>query len=517
MHEKFGPTLAAYLESAPPDDTVYVSIRLVETEEEEDSAADGEQPAYQNSQRVIEEARLRAAERQSGLLSYLSSVGSDGVDADGMPHFVDGMESFWINNTVSAQLSLNVLDEIAARDEVALVELNSVATLEQLLDADAAVGVALNAEEARVLSQELLPVKDPADSRISWNVRLINAPVLWDKGLTGEGVVVALIDTGVDYRHPDLSGHMWNGGEIFPLHGFDFKTFDSDPMDEGENIVGHGTGCAGIIVGDGSLEFQTGVAPGCKIMALRVGGGTEPQFWRAFTFALEHGAHIISMSLTWKRNVSPNYPAWRGISRSVLAAGVLHANSSGNEGDQLKDFQIPFNVATPANCPPPWLHPSQLIRGGLASAVACGNVTSQGELFSTSPHGPAEWNEGPFTDYPFDNGALTGLIKPDICAPGQDSITTCFNFPAGLNVKPYRRARGTSNATPQIAGCMALLVQACLRSDRPIMPARIQEALEMTAVPFKGQTHGQKENHFGAGRVDVAAAYVYGCQRCWWA
>ena len=518
MYEKLGPALRAYLESTPSDENVDVSFLMADGIDGDDGASGGGQPSYQDSRRVIEEAKTRAAERQAGLLSYLSSVADEG-SGDERPR-VDRYEPFWINNSVSAQLSRDVLDEVAARDDVVFVELNSVARLEELLDEDAQAGVALTAEEAQAFSQELLPTNDPVASRISWNVRLINAPALWKRGLTGEGVVVAVLDTGVDYRHPDLSGRMWDGGANFPLHGFDFASEDNNPLDEmhDQTPAGHGTGCAGIVVGDGASGFRTGVAPGCRVMAVRVGGGTEEQFWRAFTFALEQGAHVISMSLTWKFNVHPSYPLWRGVSQRVLAAGVLHANSSGNEGDVLGLFPIPFNVGAPADCPPPWLHPSQTIRGGLASAVACGNVDfGHGVLFETSGHGPAAWQEGPFTDYPFDDHELTGLIKPDICAPGLNSITTSFDFPGGAAVKPYRKAGGTSNATPQIAGCMALLAQACLRSDRPIIPARIQEALEMTAVPIAGQTAGQKENNVGAGRVDVAAAFDYGEQRDWWA
>ena len=62
---------------------------------------------------------------------------------------------------------------------------------------------------------------------------------------------------------------------------------------------------------------------------------------------------------------------------------------------------------------------------------------------------------------------------------------------------------------------MALPVQACLRSSQSVLPARIQEALENTAVRVDGQSH-DKENHYGAGRVDVYAAYLYGRQREWW-
>jgi hypothetical protein len=104
-------------------------------------------------------------------------------------------------------------------------------------------------------------------------------------------------------------------------------------------------------------------------MALRV-GGQERNFWRAMQFALDHGAHVISMSMSWKYPVQPDYPGWRRACESVLAAGVLHANSIGNQGQLLGTHPIPYNIATPGNCPPPWLHPLQSPRGGLTSVVS---------------------------------------------------------------------------------------------------------------------------------------------------
>ena len=81
--------------------------------------------------------------------------------------------------------------------------------------------------------------------------------------------------------------------------------------------------------------------------------------------------------------------------------------------------------------------------------------------------------------------------------------------------RPYTSFGGTSSATPHVAGCLALLACACLRSGTPIVAARIQEAIENTAVRIVGQTR-DKENHYGAGRIDVYAAYLYGVAKGWW-
>jgi hypothetical protein len=101
-----------------------------------------------------------------------------------------------------------------------------------------------------------------------------------------------------------------------------------------------------------------------------------------------------------------------------------------------------------------------------------------------------------------------------VCAPG--SATDSCNYLFEQDGKPYITFSGTSAATPHLAGCLALLAQACRRSGKPVIPARVQEALENSAVRIQGQVL-DKEIHFGAGRVDAFAAFKYGEARGWWA
>jgi subtilisin family serine protease len=258
----------------------------------------------------------------------------------------------------------------------------------------------------------------------------------------------------------------------------------------------------------------TGVAPGARIMAVRV-GGAQRQFWRAMEFACANGAHVISMSMSWKYPDGPDYPEWRRHCEGIRAAGVLHANSIGNQGHLGATHPVPYNIATPGNCPPPWLHPDQPSPAGRSSAVGCGATNSADELAYTSGRGPAAWERGQFTDYPYARRAKPGLLKPDLCAPGPGTWSCNWQYGAGSN-RPYASFGGTSAATPHVAGCMALLVEACRKAGQPVEPERIQEALERGAVPVVGQTAGKKENHFGAGRVDVHRAYLHGKAQGWW-
>src|SRR5205807_9763855 len=121
------------------------------------------------------------------------------------------------------------------------------------------------------------------------------------------------------------------------------------------------------------------------------------------------------------------------------------------------------------------------------------------------------WGTAPYNDYPYTAGSpkQVGLIKPDVCAPGPGTTSCNHLYPSQPGATPYRSFGGTSAATPHVAGCLALLAQACVRTKTPIVPARMQEALEKTAKRVQGQTVN-KEKHFGAGRADVHAAYSYG-------
>jgi len=303
---------------------------------------------------------------------------------------------------------------------------------------------------------------------------------------------------------------MW-ASATYPKHGSDFANNDPDPMDS----QGHGTSCAGIVAGDGTKGKRTGVAPGAKIMAIRV-GGAETQFWRGLQFALSEGAHVISMSMSWKYPRNPDYIGWRRVCESILTAGVLHANSIGNQGTRTGTHPVPFNIATPGNCPPPWLNLAQQPRGGVSSVISCGATNAGDALASYSGRGPAAWESGTYTDYPWKNGRAKGLIKPDICAPGPGTESCDYAYSArSAGSKPYSSFGGTSAATPHIGGCLALLANACMQSRKPIVPSLIQESIEKTAVRAVGQTAG-KQNNFGAGRIDIKAAYDYGKTKGYW-
>lgn len=564
MEEKIGEALRARLQSALDLDTFDVNVFMAGEPSEafphfavaERAVEPVATPSDIDTPTVTERLQVYAAEKQRGVLEFLTGFGAAEslVDAETkviVPK-VNTVRSFWINNSIGTEVTQDVLYNLLERADVVHVELTRRAAVSELIDVakkssststkkttrqkkgSAVVRSrrAKNAKESAAAGKfDVLDfiksgtaftafadddVTDAAEP--TWSVKRVNAPLLWQLDLDGDEVVVAVVDTGVNYEHPDLRNRMWNGGQEFPNHGADFASDDNDPRDEGENGIGHGTACAGIVAGDGTSGKRTGVAPGSRIMALRV-GGDERNFWDALEFAIARRVHVISMSMTWKASSSPNYPGWRRICESILAAGILHANSTGNQGDRSTwgPLKVPFNIGAPGNCPPPRLHPLQSAPAGaephLSSVISCGSTDDADRLRDNSGRSPCAWESGLYTDFPFADGAKPGLIKPDVCAPG--SATDTCNWRFNESGKPYTSFSGTSSATPHVAGCMALLAQACLRSGNPIVPARVQEALENTAVRIQGQVR-DKEINFGSGRIDVFAAFNYGRTRGWW-
>ena len=126
----------------------------------------------------------------------------------------------------------------------------------------------------------------------------INIEKAWNHITDCSSVVVAVIDTGINYNQEDLAGNMWNGGPGFPNHGWDFSASDNDPMDHN----GHGTHVAGIIGAAGNnATGTTGVCWKATLMAVRVlgatGSGTTASIIQGINFAVSNGAKVINMSL----------------------------------------------------------------------------------------------------------------------------------------------------------------------------------------------------------------------------
>jgi subtilisin family serine protease len=463
------PELATHLEGVGPDELVRVMV-VMDAQMPQDRLMALTDGLARDERRVVVEAECSrlAASSQREVVAYLNERAAAGRAADVMP--------LWIVNAVAARANRDTIEVVSALPGVAFVHWDREVPVEEL--------------------QDVVPA---SYDEIVWSVTKVGAPQVWNEGYDGTGIVVCVSDGGVNYNHYDLADHMWVKSG-YPNHG---RNFDGGDPNNTMDYSGHGTHVAGTVASDGTAGSQCGMAPNATIMIAKLGNAASTWF-AAWEWAVSEGADVITQS--WSEKY-PSYPAYylhRQASEKLLSAGVFHTNSIGNQGNQTGSYPIPFNIATPGNCPPPWLHPDQTLREGISGTVGVGATDSSDYLAYFSGRGPACWDKdrhpqcAPYDDYHWSPGM--GLLKPDFVAPGV-SIKSCYY----ANNSGYTTMSGTSMSTPAGAGCVALL----LDYDDSLPPAQIQRALELTADPLPGQTKGTKINNNGAGRINVYAALQF--------
>ncbi|MBP5798182.1 MAG: S8 family serine peptidase [Bacteroidales bacterium] len=419
---------------------------------------------------VVETLKHQAEASQQELMGLLRELEQHGLVSDIQP--------LWIVNSIRCYAAKDVIHRLEERSDVMTV---------------------YQCEEIQELFDEEITRTDLGDNReIAENLLKVNVDKVWELGFTGQGVLIAIIDTGVEMSHADLQGRLWDGGTAYPHHGYDFYSQDDDPSD----TQGHGTHVAGTLVGTGASGTRTGVAPDAEIMVLKVFHGednlSEATLWvEAMQFALDHGANVLNMSLGQPLPNPSVKLMLRQACDNTLAAGVVAAVCAGNTRQLQMLAPVPNNIWSPGDCPPPYLHEDQLVNAGGTSCVICvGAVDNNDVLGSFSSEGPSTWTDvTQFNDYPYISGSPTqiGLIRPDVCAPGVNIKSLDFNTSNGYCLKS-----GTSMATPMVAGTIALM----LSKDPELTPAQIDEILENTAIPLSSH----KSNDFGSGRIDALAA-----------
>ena len=386
---------------------------------------------------------------------------------------VESIRSNWIASAVGCAATPEVIRMIAARDDVEWVALKTFP--------DALIAPV----------DERAATRDELNLANAWGVDMVNAPDVWALGYEGQGVLVSIVDTGVNYNHLDLHNQMWHDTDAGYHYGWDFADNDDDPMD----TAGHGTHCAGSVGSNGNAGTLCGVAPQATLMAIRVGTSfsDEQDVWDGFEFSVVNGAQVISTSLGWPQSQNPVRQTWREAEENVLAAGVIHSIAAGNEGGNASTYG---DIRTPGDCPPPWIHPDQITTGGLTATVTVGATDSDDNLAYFSSLGYSTWKfDAPWNDYP-DTSPDIGLIDPDISGPGEDILSCDYS-----NTSGYTTKSGTSMATPHLAGCMALLL--CANPDLTV--AQMDSLLEVTSVDLGDPG---KDNYYGAGRVDIYQAVL---------
>ena len=356
----------------------------------------------------------------------------------------------------------------------------------------------------------------PVQASLDYAVETLGADIALDYGWDGDGIGVAIIDSGV-YAHEDLE---WPTDRVVYQEGFIGRKVKDE--------FGHGTHVAGIVAGSGNVaEFYNstktfhGVAPGAKLLDLRVldanGQGTDSGVIAAIQRAIElkdqYNVRVINLSLG--RPVFESYttdPLCQAV-EAAWNAGIVVVAAAGNSGrDNSSGTEGYGTIASPGNDP-------LVITVGAMKTVSTASRADD-RIASYSAKGPA----------PVDH-----VVKPDIVAPGNRIISLLANrstldleypqneisasyYTAGTGNQQssdYFKLSGTSMATPMVSGAVALL----LDKDPSLTPDQVKARLMKSASktfpsfstatdPVTGETFIAQYDIFtvGAGYLDVFAA-----------
>ena len=257
----------------------------------------------------------------------------------------------------------------------------------------------------------------------NWGADLVKAPSAWANGYTGKGVVVAVVDSGVDRNHDDLKDNIWtntkeipgNGidddgnGYVDDVNGWNFDGNNNNTLD----VAGHGTHVSGTIAGEKNDFGVTGIAYDAKIMAVKVlddsGRGSDDAIAQGIRYAADNGANVINLSL------GGSYP------NSGLESALKYASSKGAIVVMAAGNESGLQPGYPAD----YAH---------KTGIAVGAVDKNNNLASFS-------NLAGFNPLTY------------VTAPGVDVYST-------LPGNKYASWSGTSMATPHVAGVVALMLSA---------------------------------------------------------
>ena len=342
----------------------------------------------------------------------------------------------WVLNGLSVTATQEVIQELAARPEV----------------------LSITPDEISIVPAS--PLAAPPEANLS----VVNAPALWSLGWTGQGIVVANMDSGVDVNHPDLAAQ-WRGGS-----NSWFDPYGQHPTTPADRS-GHGTWTMGVMVGREAGGTAIGVAPQAQWIAVKIfndqGGSTATAIHQGFQWLLDPDGNPNTADAPQVVNNSWSFGSpgcnleFRYDLQALRAAGILPVFAAGNYGPSGS------TSVSPANYP---------------EALAVGATDNSDAMYAYSSRGPSACGE-------------TLTTYPDVVAPGVNVKTTDLY---GL----YYTTSGTSLAAPHVAGALALLLNAY-----PNLAAADQHAALVNGALDLGSVG--PDNSYGYGRLDVLAAYQW--------
>ncbi len=396
---------------------------------------------------IVSVLQQTAQTSQAGVLQTLK------LPISGRP--ASDIRPLWVVNAVAATGSLDMVLALAARPDVAVVR----------LDKKIKIGDWRLVNSNLQLPISNLPEARPAQSPSEWGVSKIRADLVYSAlGLNGAGVVVANIDTGVDWQHPALQSQYrgYTGPGKLPQHLGNWFDATPNPAAYPIDSNGHGTHTMGTMAGTNGI----GVAPGVRWIAARAfdSSGTAQSSWlhSAFQWVLApNGNPALAPDVvnnSWSNPLGASAEFEPDV-QALLNAGIFPVFSAGNNGPDIG------TVGAPAS---------------LDAAFAVGATDINDEVALFSGRGPSPWNK----------------IKPEVTAPGKDVLSS---LPGGA----YGEFSGTSMAAPHVAGLVALMLQAspALANN----PGQISNVLTATAVRLGNPS---PNNDYGWGRVDAYNAVM---------
>ena len=366
-------------------------------------------------------------------------------------------ESFWLRNTLVVYGGAGLATAIAKLPGVKVVRAERIYPLVKPVETQAVV---LAAEP-------------------EWGVEKIGADTVWEDGILGSGIVVANVDTGVQFDHPALVNQY--RGNLGGSFDHDYNWWDPTGMcgDEPCDTVGHGTHTMGTMVGgDGPGPFtpDIGVAPGATWIAAK---GCE-DFGCSDVALLSAGQFILAPTDLDGNNPDPSMRpdvvnnSWGGgpgdefyhdVVTAWRAAGIIPVFSAGNAGPGCDSGGSP---------------------GDFLESFSVG-ATDDGDVIADfSSRGPS----------------VFGKINPDVSAPG---VAVVSSVPGD----GYAQSDGTSMAAPHVAGTLALVLSAesALIGDFDGAASALRDtAIDILDDQCGGAEDGDPNNVYGDGRIDAAAA-----------
>ncbi|MFN8454306.1 MAG: S8 family serine peptidase [Anaerolineae bacterium] len=402
---------------------------------------------------IVNTLQQTAGASQADVLQVLNSPTTN--SAGQISAAASDIRPLWIVNAVAAKGTLDMVLALAARPDVAVVR----------LDKKIEIG------DWRFVSDKFQSTAGGQNaisnlqSPFEWGVSKIRADLVHTAlGLTGAGVVVANIDTGVDWQHPALQSRYrgYTGPGKLPQHLGNWFDATTNPATYPIDGNGHGTHTMGVMAGTNGI----GVAPGARWIAARAfdSSGIAQSSWlhSAFQWVLAPNGNpalapnIVNNSWSNQFGISSEF---QPDIQALLTAGIFPVFSAGNNGPDVG------TVGSPASL-------------DIAFAIGATDINDEIALFSS--RGPSPWNK----------------IKPEVTAPGK---TVLSSLPGGA----YGELSGTSMAAPHVAGVVALMLQASPALANNL--SQISTVLTSTAVHLGNPT---PNSNYGWGRVDAYNAVM---------